>query len=81
MIKLRTEHKTSEIVEMIQSQGCRFGPEASRQTLGFHQYHRGLFPNMFRGTNLRPRNPKARRPFWKPTRILHVQKHLVYSGR
>ena len=33
MIKLRTEHKTSEIVEMIQSQGCRFGPEANRQTL------------------------------------------------
>ena len=33
MIKLRTEHKTSEIVEMIQSQGCRFGPESSRQTL------------------------------------------------
>ena len=33
----------------------------------FHQYHRGLFPNMFRGTNLqpwilRPRNPKAEGP-------------------
>ena len=29
--------------------------------------------------NLEAKKSQGRRPFWKPTQILHVQKHLVYG--